>query len=89
MPVSLVKAFRALCDSRAYRWRAGEIAAEHGGDGWIGYAVDPLQAWAVTNGLVDKIGQDQVQAIMAASFGAVRGPDEPKPWPSRRGPADA
>jgi hypothetical protein len=60
--------FKALCESRALRWKLGKIAAEHGGDGWIGYAVDPLQQWAVDNGLVKLIGQDAVQAIMAEAF---------------------
>jgi hypothetical protein len=64
--------FRALCESRALRWRTGAIAAEHGGDGWIGHAVDPLQRWAVDNGLVDRIGQDAVQAIMSDAFAEVR-----------------
>ena len=31
-------------------------------------AVDPLQAYAVQSGLVDAIGQDAVQAILAAAF---------------------
>lgn len=65
--------FRALCESRAYRWREGGIAAEHGGDNWIGHAVDPLQAWAERTGLVQLIGQDRVQEIMAEAFVAVRG----------------
>ena len=67
-PADKVRAFQALCWSRASRWRAGAIAAEHDGDAWIGHAVDPLQAWAVKNGLVEEIGQDQVQAIMSEAF---------------------
>ena len=63
-----VQVFRALCESRALRWRTGAIAAEHGGDDWIGHAVDPLQEWAVANGLVRLIGQDAVQAIMSEAF---------------------
>lgn len=59
---TLVKAFRALCESRALRWRYG------GEWEWIGEAVDPLQEWAKTNGLVRLIGQDAVQAIMAEAF---------------------
>lgn len=53
--------FRALCWSRAQRWRAGEWE-------WIGHAVDPLQQWAVENGLVRLIGQDAVQTIIAEAF---------------------
>jgi len=34
-------------------------------------AVDPLQAFAVKSGLVDEIGQDAVQAILAAAFSKV------------------
>ena len=60
--------FKALCWSRALRWRAGSIAEEHEGDNWIGYAVDPLQEWAEKNGLVREIDQDAVQAIMAEAF---------------------
>ena len=71
-PADKVAVFRALCWSRAYRWSRGEIAKEHGGDLWIGHAVDHLQHWAVKNGLVALIGQDAVQAIMAEEFGRVR-----------------
>jgi hypothetical protein len=53
--------FKALCESRALRWRLHEWD-------WIGDAVDPLQQWAVENGLVRLIGQDAVQAIMAEAF---------------------
>lgn len=74
-----VDVFKALCETRALRWADGEIAKEHGGDGWIGWAVDPLQAWAVNNGLVREIGQDEVQRIMAEAFAPYRGPEEPRP----------
>jgi hypothetical protein len=56
--------FRALCESRALRWRLHEWD-------WIGDAVDPLQKWAEANGLVRLIGQDAVQAIMSDAFGEV------------------
>jgi hypothetical protein len=56
-----VEVFKALCESRALRWRRKEWQ-------WIGDAVDPLQKWAVENGLVQLIGQDAVQAIMAEAF---------------------
>lgn len=61
--VPTIQVFRALCESRALRWRQGEWD-------WIGDAVDPLQEWAVANGLVRLIGQDAVQAIMAEAFHA-------------------
>jgi hypothetical protein len=59
--VDLEPIFRALCESRALRWRGGEWD-------WIGDAVDPLQEWAQANRLVRLIGQDAVQAIMAQAF---------------------
>jgi hypothetical protein len=34
-------------------------------------AVDPLQSYAAESGLVDEIGQDAVQAILAAAFSKV------------------
>ena len=58
---SKAEVFKALCESRALRWRRHEWE-------WIGDAVDPLQQWAVENGLVRLIGQDAVQAIMAEAF---------------------
>jgi hypothetical protein len=70
-PADKVQAFQALCWSRASRWKGGAIADEHDGDGWIGHAVDPLQAWAEAHGLVKEIGQDAVQAIMAQAFADV------------------
>jgi hypothetical protein len=60
-PADKSAVFQALCESRALRWRRKEWE-------WIGDAVDPLQQWAVENGLVRLIGQDAVQAIMAEAF---------------------
>jgi hypothetical protein len=60
-PADKVAVFKALCESRALRWRQWEWE-------WIGDAVDPLQQWAVEKGLVRLIGQDAVQAIMAEAF---------------------
>ena len=67
-PANKIEAFKLLCWSRALRWKEGSIAAEHRGDNWIGHAVDPLQDWAVKNGLVGELGQDAVQALMADAF---------------------
>lgn len=67
-PADKIESFRALCWSRALRWKEGSITAEHDGDHWIGHAVDPLQAWAEKNGLVQLIGQDEVQQILAEAF---------------------
>jgi hypothetical protein len=51
--------------ARARLWRDGEIEDLHD-------AVDELQVWAERIGLVGAIGQDAVQAIMAAAFAEVR-----------------
>ena len=61
-PADPIEVFRTLCWARAELWRGGEWE-------WIGHAVDPLQEWAVANGLVRLIGQDAVQQIMAEAFG--------------------
>lgn len=71
-PANKVEVFRALCWARATQWRQCALADEHGYNAWIGHAVDPLQKWAVENGLVRLIGQDAVQAIMADEFGEAR-----------------
>jgi hypothetical protein len=55
-----VAAFEARCWARAYLWAAGEFDLHE--------AVDKLQADAVRDGLVDAIGQDEVQQIMATAF---------------------
>ena len=60
-PADTTEVFKALCESRALRWRNGEWD-------WIGHAVDPLQQWAVDNGLVKLIGQDEVQRLMSEAF---------------------
>lgn len=53
-------AFPALCWARAYHWSQGEHSLQE--------AVDWCQDWAVTRGLVEFIGQDAVQAIMAEAW---------------------
>ena len=63
-PESAVAVFRARAEARALLWQAGEFDLHE--------AVDALQAAAVANGLVSEIGQDAVQAIMAAAFQKVR-----------------
>jgi hypothetical protein len=40
-------------------------------------AIDGLQMSAERNGLIGRIGQDRVQAIMGAAFAAVRFPSDP------------
>ena len=56
--------FRARASARAILWAAGELTLHD--------AVDALQADAVASGLVDELGQDGVQRIMANSFRGVR-----------------
>lgn len=51
--------------ARATLWCEGEIAT-------MPEAVDQLQEFAVASGLVEEIGQDAVQAVLADAFAAVR-----------------
>lgn len=57
-----VEVFVLRCWARARLFAAGELSLHE--------AVDVLQDLAVRSGLVTLIGQDAVQAIMAAEFGA-------------------
>jgi hypothetical protein len=66
--VDPVEAFVARASARATLYAAGEISLHE--------AVDQLQHDAVRDGLVDRIGQDRVQQIMAAAFAAVQLSDE-------------
>ena len=50
--------------ARARLWQVGELSLHD--------AVDELQAAAERDGLVDKLGQDGVQHILAEAFGRVR-----------------
>jgi hypothetical protein len=59
-PVTAVDIFRARAEARALLWQAGEFDLHQ--------AVDVLQQAAVETKLVVAIGEDGVQAIMAASF---------------------
>ena len=56
--------FTLLCEKRALTFADGVLSLQE--------AVDELQAFAQLTGLIDEIGQDEVQAIMAAAFDAVR-----------------
>jgi hypothetical protein len=60
----LVAVFRARCEARAMLVDVGMLGLHE--------AVDELQRDAKRDGLVERIGQDGVQAIMAAAFEAVR-----------------
>ena len=61
-----LEVFTARCEVRAYLWAEGELELHD--------AVDALQAAAERDGLVARLGQDAVQAIMAKAFRAVRKP---------------
>ena len=52
--------FRLRAWARAYLWEVGEYDLHE--------AMDPLQETAERDGLIEQIGQDAVQAIMAAAF---------------------
>jgi hypothetical protein len=62
--VDPVDVFRARAEARALMWQAGEYDLHE--------AVDAPQADAIRSGLVRRIGQDAVQAIMAQAFAKVR-----------------
>jgi hypothetical protein len=58
--VDPLTAFKARAQGRAILWAACEFDWHE--------AIDVLQADAVSTGLVERIGQDAVQAIMARAF---------------------
>jgi hypothetical protein len=58
--VDLIAVFTARCEARALLYAACEIDLIE--------AVDVLQETAERDGLVDLIGQDQVQQILAMAF---------------------
>jgi hypothetical protein len=57
---NLLPIFVARCEKMADTYALGDIA--------LADAVDTLQDWAFTRGLVEQLGQDAVQAIMANAF---------------------
>jgi hypothetical protein len=63
-PTTKATIFKERCEARAILFAAGEYDLHD--------AVDVLQAAAEASGLVDEIGQDAVQTIMAEAFGRVR-----------------
>jgi hypothetical protein len=60
-----VEVLEARAWARARLWSTFDIDDLH-------EAVDVLQAYAVQSGLVDRIGQDGVQAVIGGAFRAVR-----------------
>jgi hypothetical protein len=64
-PADAPAVFELRAWARARLWAAGELDLHD--------AVDELQAGAERDGLIDRIGQDAVQAIMATAFAPFRG----------------
>ena len=60
----LVDVFLERAEARAYLWSIGDLGLHE--------AVDVLQADAERDGLVECIGQDGVQEIIAAAFRSFR-----------------
>jgi hypothetical protein len=58
--VDVLDCFVARAEARAYLWAIGEYE--------IAEAVDVLQHDAERDGLIERIGQDGVQAILAEAF---------------------
>jgi hypothetical protein len=63
-----VNALAALAWSRAWRFGQGELGLPE--------AVDFLQDWAATHGLVASVGQDAVQQIISTAFAELEPPHE-------------
>jgi hypothetical protein len=66
--VDPVEVFKARCEARALLVYACELDPHD--------AVDVLQDAAMANGLVDTIGQDAVQQMIAAAFVVIRRLDQ-------------
>ena len=62
--VDLVDVFRERAEARAYLWSIGDLDLQE--------AIDVLQLDAECDGLVERIGQDGVQEIMAVAFRSYR-----------------
>ena len=55
-----IEIFTQRCEARALLWVGGELTLHD--------AVDVLQRWAEDSGLIQAIGQDRVQHIIAVAF---------------------
>jgi hypothetical protein len=62
--VGPLASFELRCWARAYLWSIGELSLDE--------AVDRLQLDAERDGLVERLGQDAVQAILRDAFHRVR-----------------
>jgi hypothetical protein len=63
-PVDPLDVFRTRCQARSMLVDVGMLGLHE--------AVDELQAAAERDGLIERLGQDAVQQIMAAAFEAAR-----------------
>jgi hypothetical protein len=63
-PITAADVFRARAEARALLWRCSAFDLHEG--------VDILQIAAKRTGLIDQIGQDRVQAIIARAFHQMR-----------------
>jgi hypothetical protein len=63
-PLTRTEVFGARAEAHAALYKACELDLHE--------AVDALQTAAISSGLINQIGQDAVQAIMAAAFGEAR-----------------
>jgi hypothetical protein len=62
--ITNAKIFKGRCEARAILFAIGEYDLHR--------AVDVLQSAAEASGLVDEVGQDAVQALLAEAFARVR-----------------
>jgi hypothetical protein len=71
--VDPMKVFRESCEARAVLVRNGALT--------VAEAADDLQQLAETHGLIQTVGQDRVQAVIAACFNGAADPDWTEPTP--------
>ena len=62
--INLLDVFIERAEGRAYLWSIGELTLHE--------AVDVLQADAERDGLIEQIGQDQIQKIFSECFAPYR-----------------
>jgi hypothetical protein len=77
----LPEIFRGFCETTARQHALGQMP--------LADAVDWLHDWAVTRNLVDELGEDAVQAIMADAFALVRIDIAARALPRRDGVAQS
>jgi len=60
-PADTIEVFTALCWARGHLWREGYWPDRTD-------AIDTVQQWAVDHELIERIGQDEVQRLIAEAF---------------------